>query len=53
MAGVMAFTANGSCFGHFTANTGFTPLRLKGNLYNKLFFFTTDGYNLSNLEPSS
>ena len=38
MAGVMAFTANGSCFGHFTANTGFTPLRLKGNLHNKLFF---------------
>lgn len=52
MDGVMAFTANGSCFGHFTANTGFTPLRLKGNLHNKLFF-TTDGYNLSNLEPNS
>ena len=36
LTGVMAFTANGQKFGHFTANNRFYPWRLKK--INGLFF---------------
>ena len=36
LTGVMAFTANGQKFGHFTANKRFYPWRLKK--INGLFF---------------